>query len=196
MNTPAISLRAATPADACALLNIYATYVRQTAITFEYDVPSQQEFSDRISRFLTGYPYLVAESEGEILGYAYASPFHVRKAYSWCAEVTIYVDSRHKGMGIGRLLYRKLEEVLAVQGVLNLYACIAQPKTEDEHLTNDSANFHQHFGYRLVGTFDRCGYKFGRWYDMIWMEKQIAPHLDDQPSIKTFDQVRHLFPEL
>lgn len=191
-----IVLRSATPADAPVLLSIYGPYVEHTAITFEYDTPSVEEFSDRIARVQTRFPYLIAQSGDEVVGYAYAAAFHARKAYSWCVEVTVYVREDCKGQGIGKLLYSKLEEILQAQGVLNLYACIAMPQVEDEHLTRDSYTFHSHMGYRLIGTFDRCGYKFGRWYDMIWMEKQIAPHLECQPPIKSFHEIRDRFPEL
>jgi len=196
MNTPAVTLCAAVPEDAPALLRIYAPYVEKTAITFEYEVPSQEEFSTRIARTLEKYPYLVAKSEDRILGYAYASVFYGRKAYEWCAEVSIYVDENCKGLGIGRLLYQQLEDILKAQGILNLYACIAMPQVEDEYLTRDSFAFHQHMGYQLLGTFHQCGYKFERWYDMIWMEKHIGPHQIPQSPIVPFDKVKHLLPDL
>ena len=186
MNT--IVLRSATPADAPVLLSIYGPYVEHTAITFEYDTPSVEEFADRIARVQTRFPYLIAQSGDEVVGYAYAAAFHARKAYSWCVEVTVYVREECKGQGIGKLLYSKLEEILQAQGVLNLYACIAMPQVEDEHLPRDSYTFHSHMGYRLVGTFDRCGYKFGRWYDMIWMEKRIGEHLPNQPPLRFPDR--------
>ena len=193
----AITLRSATLSDVPALLSIYGPYVEKTAITFEYDIPSEEEFARRIARIQEKFPYLVAEMGNEVVGYAYAAPFHERKAYSWCVEVTVYVKEGCKGQGIGKLLYGKLEEILLAQGVLNLYACIATPNgAEDEHLTWASQNFHTHMGYRLIGTFDRCGYKFGRWYDMIWMEKEIAPHLEHQPAVRPFHEIKVQFPEL
>jgi len=195
MNHPTIMLRAAVPEDADALLHIYAPYVEKTAITFEYEVPGREEFSGRIQRTLEKYPYIVACVQDEIVGYAYASAFHTRQAYQWCAETSIYVSQTWKGRGIGKVLYQAMEELLVAQGVLNLNACIAFPAEEDEYLTRDSAAFHEHMGYRLVGTFRQCGYKFGRWYDMIWMEKHIGPHQTHQEPIKTFDEVKHLLTE-
>lgn len=181
-----ITIRTAAVQDAPALLSIYAPYVLHTAITFEYEVPSVQEFEARIRHTLERYPYLVAEQDGEILGYAYAGPFHERAAYDWAVETSIYVNQEFKGRGIGGQLYAALETVLARQNILNLNACIAYPSTEDEYLTKDSVRFHRHLGYRLVGEFYQCGYKFNRWYNMVWMEKHIGMHLAGQPPVIPF----------
>ena len=179
-----ITIRMANPADAQALLNIYAPYVINTAITFEYDVPSVEEFASRIAHTLEKYPYLIAEEGGNILGYAYASPFHDRPAYDWAVETSIYVDQNIKHRGIGRKLHDALESTLREQGILNMNACIAYPPEEDEHLDKNSVEFHAHMGYRLVGEFYKCGYKFNRWYNMVWMEKLIGEHLSDQKPSK------------
>lgn len=179
-----ITIRMANPADAQALLNIYAPYVINTAITFEYDVPSVEEFASRIAHSLEKYPYLIAEEGGNILGYAYASPFHDRPAYDWAVETSIYVDQNIKHRGIGRKLHDALESTLREQGILNMNACIAYPPEEDEHLDKNSVEFHAHMGYRLVGEFYKCGYKFNRWYNMVWMEKLIGEHLSDQKPTK------------
>ena len=173
-----LRIRIATPEDAARLVAIYAPYVEQTAITFEYEVPSVEEFAGRIEHILEKYPYLVAEAEGEIVGYAYAGTFKARAAYDWSVETTIYVNQKKKRMGIGGKLYAALEEALRAQHILNLNACIGYPQNEDEYLTKDSEKFHQKLGYRLVGTFHDSGYKFGRWYDMIWMEKMLGEHTE------------------
>lgn len=188
-----ISLRLAQPQDAPALLAIYAPYVQNTAITFEYEVPSVGEFADRIRRTLARYPYLVAEQDGTIIGYAYASAFHARKAYEWCAETSIYVDQTCKRTGVGRRLYEALEQILRKQNILNLNACIACPQIEDEHLNNDSIRFHAHMGYQMVGKFHACGYKFDRWYDMVWMEKHIGAHHSNQPDFIPFADIAGQF---
>ena len=190
MNERDISVRIATEQDAPALVEIYALYVRQTAITFEYEVPSIQEFAQRIEHVLQRYPYLVAERKGQILGYAYAGAFHARAAYDWAVETSIYVRMDKKRMGVGGILYRALEAALRAQGILNLNACIAYPQEEDEYLTRDSVAFHERLGYRLVGQFHQCGYKFNRWYDMVWMEKHIGPHKTFQSDIKPFAEIR------
>ena len=169
-------IRTATANDAEAILNIYAYYVENTAITFEYDVPTLEEFTQRTENTLKKYPYLVAEKDGEILGYAYAGVFKDRAAYDWSAETTIYLKQDAVKGGLGRMLYEALEKEMKERGFLNLYACIGYPIAADEYLTKNSAEFHAHLGFETVGEFHKCGYKFGRWYNMIWMEKIIGEH--------------------
>ena len=194
MNTNTfITIRTATLSDAQALLNIYSPYVEHTAITFEYDVPSVEEFASRIKNTLQKYPYLVAEKNGRLLGYAYASPFHERPAYDWAVETSIYMDQNIKHQGIGRRLHDALEDALRSQGILNMNACIAYPPEEDEYLDKNSVEFHTHMGYRLVGEFYKCGYKFHRWYNMVWMEKMIGNHLSDQKPPK-FPALKYKIP--
>jgi phosphinothricin acetyltransferase len=171
-----MTIRSAEPKDAERLLEIYAYYIRDTAVTFECTMPSPEEFRTRICSTLRAYPYLIAEEDGTILGYAYAGPLKDREAYSRSCEMTVYVDRAQRGKGLGRSLYETLEERLKEQGILNLYACIADPIREDETLTRASEGFHRHLGYTKVGEFHQCGYKFGRWYNMIWMEKIIGEH--------------------
>lgn len=190
-----VNIRVATEADADALLAVYAPYVRETAITFEYDVPTPEEFAGRIRKVLERYPYLVAECDGKIVGYAYAGPFHSRAAYQWGVETSIYVDKSCKRMGVGGKLHDALEKILAEQGILNLNACIAFPRRSDEYLTTDSVKFHARLGYRMVGEFEKCGYKFRRWYNMVWMEKHIGEHLEEQSPVKYFEQVREIVKE-
>ena len=186
-----MQIRRATENDAEALLKIYAPYVEHTAITFEYEVPSVEEFRSRIRHTLEKYPYLVAEEDGELLGYAYVGPFHDRPAYDWAVETSIYVDKDYKRSGCGKLLYQALEKILKKQHISNLYACIAYTEQEDEHLTNDSMHFHEHLGYELVGTFKQCGYKFNKWYDMIWMEKIIGEHPEMPEAFIPFSALHH-----
>lgn len=172
------TLRMATEKDASALLEIYRPYVEQTAITFEYVVPTVEEFARRIRHTLERYPYLVAEENGAVIGYAYVSPFKERAAYDWAVETSIYVKMGLSGKGYGKQLYDALERLLKAQNILNLNACIAYTEHEDAHLDNNSTHFHEHLGYKLVGSFHQCGYKFGTWYDMIWMEKMLGDHTD------------------
>ncbi len=178
-------IRSARPEDADALLSIYAPYVEHTAVTFEYETPSPAAFSRRIAETLKAYPYPVLEDGGKIQGYAYAGPFKNRAAYDWAVETTVYVRQDAHGMGYGRALYAALEEELKRRHFLNAYACIAYSEREDETLSLASPKFHEAMGYRLCGTFRRCGYKFGRWYDMIWMEKMLGGHAGEPlPIIK------------
>lgn len=184
-----ISLRVAKLTDAERLVDIYAPYVQKTAITFEDVVPSVDEFRHRIANTLCTYPYLVAESNGKILGYAYVGRFGERKAYDWAVETSIYVapDARHTGIG-GRL-YAAIEKICQLMGITNLYACIAYPTAKDPYLTPNSVEFHHHLGYRKVGEFRSCGSKFGRWYDMVWMEKMLAKHETTPTPVKNFNQL-------
>lgn len=167
--------RPATVADAKALLDIYAPYVIKTAITFEYDVPSLEEFTSRIENISKKFPYIVAEDqvdgEKRIVGYSYADTFHARDAYDQSVEISIYVDENLKRRGIGRALYAELETELRARYMKNMYACIAYAPVEDEYLTNDSVRFHERLGFELCGRFHECGIKFDRWYDMVYMEK-------------------------
>lgn len=183
-------IRIATENDAEKLLEIYAYYVKNTAITFEYEVPSLDEFKKRIHKTLSKYPYLVSEQDGAILGYAYAGAFKERSAYDWAVETTIYIAKDARKKGLGRELYMALENALSLQNVINLNACIGYPDVEDEYLTKNSASFHEHLGYRMVGEFHKCGYKFGRWYHMVWMEKFITEHPKNPASILSFDEIR------
>ena len=137
-----ITIRVASEQDAEELLNIYAPYVKNTAITFEYEVPSIEEFQGRIKKIEKQYPYLVAEKDGEIVGFVYANTFHERAAY-------------------------------------------------DEYLSKDSVKFHEKLGYRFVGEFYKCGYKFNRWYNMVWMEKHIGEHEQNPNKVQWFEEVRH-----
>lgn len=249
------TFRVARPEDAEALLAIYAPYVEETAITFEYEVPSVEAFRARIAHTLATYPYIVAVEEQEanagtahvdgasvssapasgagavtgthrtsehIIGYAYVGRLHERAAYDWSVETSIYVDRRARKHGLGRQLYERLEAILRAMNIISVNACIAYPGMmnsavdaataadrlqdahigtgdpntadrvrkdpregsadsgadigEDPYLNTNSPDFHAHLGYQLVGHFHACAYKFDRWYDMIWMEKWIAPH--------------------
>lgn len=143
-------------------------------ISFEYETPSLEGFEHRIEQTLRRYPHLVIEEQGRILGYAYAGPFKTRAAYDRSCEMTIYLDRDCHRQGLGRLLYEKLEEELKRMGMTNLYACVAYPDASDSYLTTNSADFHEHMGYRREGFFTHCAYKFGRWYNMIWMEKIVG----------------------
>lgn len=188
-NEQDLIIRTAIIADAEALLQIYAPYVRNTAITFEYEVPTVEEFRERIRNTLKKYPFLVVEKGNEILGYAYTGAFKGRAAYDWAVETTIYLREDQRHQGIGRTLYEGLERISRLQNILNLNACIGYPEVEDEYLTRDSAKFHEHMGYQLAGKFHKCGYKFGTWYDMIWMEKIIGEHHDNPAPFIPFPEL-------
>lgn len=184
-----LRIRVAAKDDAAALLAIYAPYVETTAVTFEYEVPTVEEFARRIENTTAKFPYLVAEFGGEIIGYTYASPFRTRAAYAWSVETSIYVRRDMKQRGVGRQLYEKLEILLAKQNVTNLYACIATPNGEDPYVTRDSVEFHAHMGYRMAGEFKKCAYKFGRWYSVAMMEKTVGTHGAPQREVIPFPEL-------
>ena len=174
-------IRLARPQDAEELLEIFRPYVLETAVAFNYEPPTLEEFRNTMEDRLRRYPYLVAETEEGLMGYAYASPFKARAAYDWAVETSIYVKQGHPGQGYGRLLHDRLEELLKSQNILSMYACIAYTDHEDTNLTNNSMHIHAHMGYELTAKFPKCGYKFDKWYDMIWMHKEIGSH-DGPPS--------------
>ena len=184
-----ITIRPARPSDAEALLAIYAPYVEKTAITFEYDAPTVEEFRSRIEETLKAYPYLVAEIQGRPVGYAYAGPFHTRAAYDWNVETSIYIEEGRRRNGLGRALYDALEKYLYAMGIVTLYACITYPANPDPYVTTDSVDFHSYMGYQMVGNFHQSGYKFNRWYDVVWMEKQIGRRMVPMPAVKRFHEV-------
>lgn len=184
-----IVIRIATPADALSIQQIYAPYVEETAVTFEYDVPDTAEFVRRITTTLARYPYLVAELNGEVVGYAYASAFRPRIAYVHSIETSIYVSRVHKGYGIGRALYEHLFALLTAQNVYNANACIAYCDEEDACLDHTSIRFHKRLGFKPCARFEKCGYKFDRWFDMVWMELFLAKHPDKPAPFIPFTEL-------
>lgn len=186
---PNVTYRLADTSDASELLKIYEPYVKNTAVTYEYDVPSIEEFASRIEDVLTKFPYIAVLINGRISGYAYAHAFHPRAAYSWCAELSIYLSNDCHGMGIGRELYGIMEQLLREQHILNLYACVAYTEFEDEYLTQASVHFHEHMGFKICAHLHECGYKFGNWYDMVYMEKTIGPHVPFMDELISFPKL-------
>lgn len=176
MDNHELQIRMAEISDAEEILDIYAPYVTDTAITFEYEVPSLEEFKRRMQNTMKMYPYLVAVFDGKIAGYCYVSQFKDRDAYDWSVETTVYVRRDIKGRGLGRKLYEKLEEILMMQHILNVNACIAYPHPE-------SIAFHEKMGYETVAHFHKCGYKMGIWYDMVWMEKMLGEHISNPEPV-------------
>ena len=174
-------LRFATPQDAPGLLEIYAPYVTGTIVSFEYDVPTLEEFARRIQDTTARFPYLVWEEDGAPLGYAYAHPYAARPAYQWSAELTVYLRQGAARRGLGSRLYGALFELLRLQGVRTVYGCVTAENAP-------SVAFHQALGFREAGRFSQVGYKHGRWLDVLWLEKPIAPAGEPQPLVP-FPQV-------
>lgn len=188
-----IKIHAVTTDDTDALLKIYDYYVKNTAITYEYETPPHDEFFGRIEQITRKYPYIAAEKDGKIIGYAYASQFHPRAAYSWDAEMTIYLDHTCRGLGVGAKLYDMLEAILAEQGFVNAIALITPPSEAADPSMYGSMHFHEKRGYRLMGMIENCGYKFNTWYNTVWMYKQLNAPQKNMKEVKTFDEVREKF---
>ena len=169
-----VCIRKATEEDAGALLGIYAPYV-DTPVTFENEVPSIEEFVRRIREISSFYPYIVCEMEGRVVGYAYAHRQMERAAYQWNVELSVYVENRFVGRGIGKRLYRVLMEWLERQHVKTLYASITLPNEA-------SVALHRSFGFREVGICRQAGYKCGRWRDVMWMDRHLGP-MEGEPRM-------------
>lgn len=175
--------RQATIDDAKELVAIYTPYITNTTITFETEIPTEEDFQQRIKDITAKFPYLVALDENDkILGYAYAHLYGTRAAYAWTVEASIYVDHNYKGHGLGRELYQRLEAILKKQGVVNLLAAVTEENS-------GSVKFNEKLGYRRVGTFQKAGFKFGRWLDVIWLQKEINPKLLKMKSIVPFNEL-------
>ena len=153
--------------DAEAILKVYAPFITDTCISFEYVVPSVEEFAQRIASISAEYPYIVLEEDGEIVGYAYSHRYLERVAYSWDVEVTIYLAPKVQGKGLGVILYDALEKLMALQNIKNLYSCITGDNVH-------SIEMHRSMGYELIGTFPKAGFKHDRWLDVVWMAKAIG----------------------
>jgi len=163
-----MSIRFARLSDIPAMLDIYGHYVRNTTYSFEYIVPSVQEFTRRFEALTEQFAWLVWEENGQVLGYVYGSAPFERAAYQWCAELSIYLHPQACGKGIGRQLYEVSEEILRLQGYRLVYAIIT---SENEA----SMAFHKHLGYKTTAVFPGCGIKFDRILGTVWMEKQLNP---------------------
>ena len=188
MEAPDLTIRLASPGDAEAILKIYKPYIEDTAVTFDCEVPTTEEFRERITSVLKRHPYLVADTEHGIIGYAYASDLKGRSAYAWSVETSIYVDREWQGCGVGTTLYKTLEKWLKKQNIVNLYACITYPNAQ-------SIRFHKAFHYKKVAHFTKCGYKQKKWHDVIWMEKSIGSHRKNPPAVLSMEDLQSLMPK-
>lgn len=156
--------------DAAAVLSIYAPYVAETAISFESSVPTIPEIEERIETYTQKYPWLAAEEDGRIVGYAYASKHRDRDAYQWCVESSVYIERHYHGRGIAYALYTELFDRLTRMGFVNVYAGITQPNERSNKL-------HLKMGFEPVGVYKNIGYKLGQWHDVLWLVKTINEHV-------------------
>ena len=175
-------IRLAIPSDAAAILDIYAPYIRDTSITFETEVPTLPEFGTRISSYLETWPWLVCEENGLIAGYAYASRYRERVAYQWGVECSVYIHEQFQRMGIANDLYTKLFTILKLQGFTTVYAVI--------NLPNDpSVAFHEKMGFRYFATFEKVGYKLGKWKNVGWWQLQLNEYLNEPAAPIRFSEM-------
>lgn len=168
------TIRVATPTDGATAAAIYAPIVRDTAISFEVDPPDAAEMARRIEATSRRYPWLVADRDGETLGYVYAGPHRERAAYGWSVETTVYVHEDARGRGVGRALYRSLLALLKLQGAHSAYAGITLPNEA-------SVGLHEALGFALVGIYREVGWKLGAWHDVGWWQRSF-PALDGAPA--------------
>jgi L-amino acid N-acyltransferase YncA len=171
-----MNVRPADPArDAARCAAIYRPFVDGTAVSFEELPPSADEFAQRIRRINETHPWLVAEHDGRLAGFAYGCPHRERAAYRWAAEVTVYVDPPHHRHGVGRSLYARLFELLKEQGLYVLCAGVTLPNPA-------SIALHESLGFVPVGVYRRIGYKLGRWHDVGWWQLALRGGTTDPPA--------------
>lgn len=176
-----IKIRRVKERDVHEVLNIYRPYI-ETAITFEYEVPSVEEFSQRIHEISAEYPYLICEVDGNIVGYAYAHRFKEREAYQWDAELSIYIDNKYNGKGIGKVLYNCILDILKLQNIKNVYAIVTKPNVKSERL-------HKSFGFNIEGVHRNTGYKCGKWHDVIYFQKSISDYDSTPKKFKSISEI-------
>jgi L-amino acid N-acyltransferase YncA len=168
----AAHIRFAEPSDAAGILAIYAPYCESTCVSFEVVAPTIEQIQERISRITTDYPWLVAEIDGQIAGYVYASRHHERAAYRWSVDVAVYVAAGQQRRGVGRILYETLFSILREQGYFKAFAGITLPNPA-------SVGLHESLGFRPAAVYQGVGYKFGRWLDVGWWQRDLQPERDN-----------------
>ena len=175
-------IRIATSADAAGILDIYAPYIRDTSLTFETEVPPLPDFAQRITHYLLEWPWLVWEVNGVIAGYAYAARYRERKAYQWSVECSVYIADVFLGKGIAMPLYQCLFALLRAQGYATVYAVI--------NLPNDrSVAFHEKMGFTYFATYEKVGYKLGRWKDVGWWRLPLGGYEEEPAAPIAFAQM-------
>ena len=176
------TIRLATAEDAAGILQVYAPYITDTTITFECKIPSEEEFRSRVKSTLQKYPWLVCETDGHIIGYAYAAAFNEREAYNWSVTCSVYVDPRYHRQKIGQALYTALFELLKLQGFYNVYAIVTVPNVKSESL-------HEAFGFEAIGVFARIGFKFDHWLDIKWYGLKLNQQPDSPQPPKPIGEI-------
>lgn len=175
-----MTIRDARRSDVPAMLAIYAPFVEHTAVSFEYDVPTEAEFARRLEEHQAAFPWLVCEENGRVMGYAYAGRAFERAAYGWNAEISCYLAPELRGRGVGRRLYARIEEILTRLGYYKLFAVVTSANAP-------SVAFHRALGFRDAACFRNVGYKQGGWYDVLWLEKTLCDRPEPQCLPKNYE---------
>lgn len=176
------TIRVATREDSSAILEVYAPYI-PTPITFEEVLPTQDEFQTRVDNVQKMYPFLVAEIDGEVVGYAYASQFRVREAYRWNAELSVYLSPVAQGQGLGKKLYSTIIELAKLQGIKVVFGIVTSPNGVSKRL-------HDSLGFHLMARQKNAGFTCGEWHDISWYAKYLTDVFEDIPvSPKPFPEV-------
>jgi L-amino acid N-acyltransferase YncA len=179
-------IRLAQPSDAAGILDIYAPYISNTSFTFETEVPTLEAFAERIRTYLINWPWLVCEIDGKIAGYAYATRHRERTAYQWCTEASVYIHDDFHRKNIARALYTALFEILEKQGFRNVYAVI--------NLPNDrSVALHESCGFTHFATYEKVGYKLGRWKNVGWWKLSLNEYGDEPAAPLKFSEMDKSF---
>ncbi|MCY1152766.1 MAG: GNAT family N-acetyltransferase [Sphaerochaetaceae bacterium] len=168
--------------DVREILDIYAPYVKNTSITFECTTPSLKDFNKKVSKVTSFYPFLVCEVNNSVIGYAYADRIREREAYDWDVELSIYLNQNYSNLGIGKILYEALLDILKLQNIYNAYGVITLPNKA-------SVKLHKKLGFKEIGVFHNTGFKFNKWYDVIWFEKTIQSLQTPPDKIKPFSAI-------
>lgn len=165
-------IRRATLEDAAAILGIYETYITDTVVTFEIEVPSLAAFRERMETIMEQFPWLVCEIDGKVAGYAYASKHGERAAYRWSADLSVYIHEVFHRKHIASELYDEVIRLLQKQGYYTVYAGVSTPNPRSEA-------FHDAYGFRNLGEFKNVGYKMGQWLGVTWYELPIAAYREN-----------------
>jgi phosphinothricin acetyltransferase len=177
-----IKIRPASSSDAGGILAVYGPYCSTSPVSFEIVPPTEEQIRERLERVTAWYPWLVAEIDGEVAGYVYATQHRERAAYRWAAEVAVYVADSHHRRGIGRALYSALFELLLEQGYFQAYAGITLPNAA-------SVNLHESVGFKPIAVYESIGYKHGRWLDVGWWQLQLRPKADNPAEPRPFSTI-------
>jgi phosphinothricin acetyltransferase len=176
-------IRIASTKDTASILEIYEPFITDTSITFEFDVPTESDFKERISNIQKKYPWIVCEIDGNIAGYAYASSYNERAAYDWSVDLSIYINPSYQKKKIGKSLYYALLEILKLQGFCNAVSLVTVPNENSEKL-------HKSFGFKEIGVFENIGFKFEEWKDVRWLGLKIQEYPECPLKPKRVDEIK------